>query len=1110
MNYEFDKTTGTITKYLGTKTDVIIPSEIDGVAVRILGDNSFYMYGRNITSVKIPDSVTTIKYSAFTSNKLTNVEIPNSVVEIGRSAFSHNELIEVKISNNLKTIETYAFGSNELTSVTLPNSLTEIGEKAFASNKLTSVKIPNGVTKIGEEAFYDNKLTSVEIPSSVEIIEDGAFWRNELTSIEIPNSVKFIERNAFRNNNLTSIKIPSSITKLAERLFEDNNLVNIEIPDNITEVAKSAFAFNELTNIVIPDSVVEIGEKAFIGNELTCVTIGKNVVKIERDAFEGNNLTNIAIKGEESRFNNLWIDTGFSMALMPNTITTKEYIFEPSTGTILKYLGDGKGILSDYTNEDIEDLGEIYKNIIDDNEELMTMIQENAKVGAILKYVESEEILIIPNQIEGTTVKAIGYKAFASSRLTSVKIPNSVTMISKKAFEDNRLTNIDIPNKVVEIGEKSFSRNKLIDVKIPESVMKIGSLAFDYNKLTSVEFGEGLTEIGAMAFYHNQLTRVYIPESVTKILYRAFGDNPLETIKLPRNLEEIGERFIDDGDGIVSNLDKNIINYSDEEIVETIINLYEFTETDEVSVFEILSKYQSFENRYLELTDHENKKLKNLGTYLLKQIEVTKLLDKNTDEQIDSLKKSINSDAMKKIKLLKLDKLPKLKLKETGKKVSEEVVQACIGAFLNSNLIIMPPENRLIENLFEKEDLIKLGEYLLKQWDETGMKAKTTSALILSTYYADDNLINKIRDVINKLVELKKFKPMLQMLKVISYNGSKTSLRLLNSVANNGTTSGQKKEAKRLLEKAMRLANITHDQLLDMTTLDFGFDDKGVLKLTSGKKSIEVLLEQNFELTYKLEDGTIIKKISKNLEKFKKEINALKKEIKSTVSFESSRLSFAFLKAKRWNTEIFKEIFVQNTFQRQLASGLIFAYDNEDGTNQTFTLTKDKTLETANYEEVSIENIKEIYLIHNTEATEEILNAWQQYIKDNELKPLVDQVSAKQLNSEWHSEYEIVKYNGAKLTVNGLYSKLKKIDFTPPAYGPYSTEYEMHIDQFGITAHLNLLELEYHELDYKSEIEVGNIGFTKNIENKQTILKINEVPKRIVVEIINELDKIFK
>jgi hypothetical protein len=160
FEYEYTATGVTITGYTGTGGAVTIPSTIDGKPVTAIGNDAFYNKssgtGKGLTSVTIPDSVTSIGNYAFGYNKLTSVTIPNSVTRIGNNAFI----------------------SSQLTSVTIGNSVTTIGGWAFGYNQLTSVTIPNSVTTIGGWAFYDNQLTSVTIGANVTLDSNGSFPRN--------------------------------------------------------------------------------------------------------------------------------------------------------------------------------------------------------------------------------------------------------------------------------------------------------------------------------------------------------------------------------------------------------------------------------------------------------------------------------------------------------------------------------------------------------------------------------------------------------------------------------------------------------------------------------------------------------------------------------------------------------------------------------------------------------------------------------------------------------------------------------------------------------------------------------------------------------------------
>lgn len=185
----------------------------------------------SLTSVTIPNSVTSIGYEAFYKcTSLTSVTIPNSVTEIGKEAFCGcSTLDSVIISENMTSIGSDAFLGTALynnpanwengalyisdcliavdSTLVGKYKITEktrlIGDGAFKGcESLKSVNIPNSMTRIGHEAFAGcSSLRSVTIPKSVKSIGDLAFYGcASLKSVTIPTSVTWIGERAIPNH----------------------------------------------------------------------------------------------------------------------------------------------------------------------------------------------------------------------------------------------------------------------------------------------------------------------------------------------------------------------------------------------------------------------------------------------------------------------------------------------------------------------------------------------------------------------------------------------------------------------------------------------------------------------------------------------------------------------------------------------------------------------------------------------------------------------------------------------------------------------------------------------------------------------------------------------
>ena len=296
-----DGTYAEVIGYEGAATRVSIADTYNGVPVTSIY-KAVFSYKNFITTVSIPDSVTSIGDSAFCDcTSLTNVTIGNSVTSIGDSAFSHCSILtSIVIPKGVTSIGNGAFSHcSNLASIVIPDSVTSIGNGAFYwCDNLTSIVIPEGLTSIGEYVFYNcNGLTSIVIPDSVTSIGNGAFSHcSNLTSIVIPDSVTSVGRYAFSdcsslfteyeygqyigdennpyailysitNKNLSTYTLHEDTKVIAYGSFREcAKLSSITSPEGVRGISSYAFRdCSSLRSVTIPDSVTSIGNYAFYG-----------------------------------------------------------------------------------------------------------------------------------------------------------------------------------------------------------------------------------------------------------------------------------------------------------------------------------------------------------------------------------------------------------------------------------------------------------------------------------------------------------------------------------------------------------------------------------------------------------------------------------------------------------------------------------------------------------------------------------------------------------------------------------------------------------------------------------------------------------------------------
>ncbi|MGM9681332.1 MAG: leucine-rich repeat protein [Eubacteriales bacterium] len=201
---DFEYTVGkdggiTITKYIGTDTDAVIPEEIDGKPVTVIGTGAFKDQ-KTVTTVTLPDTVVDLEDEAFfRCGSLTSINLPGQLKTIGSHCFFQCGLKSISIPGTVQTIGNSAFFECKLESIELNEGLVTIGDTAFTYADITRITIPNSVQSIGGSSFHGcEKLETVTLGSGLRTIGQSAFFFNKsLKEIVIPASVTFIGMYAF-------------------------------------------------------------------------------------------------------------------------------------------------------------------------------------------------------------------------------------------------------------------------------------------------------------------------------------------------------------------------------------------------------------------------------------------------------------------------------------------------------------------------------------------------------------------------------------------------------------------------------------------------------------------------------------------------------------------------------------------------------------------------------------------------------------------------------------------------------------------------------------------------------------------------------------------------
>lgn len=184
------------------------------------------------------------------------------------------------------------------------------------------------------------------------------------------------------------------------------------------------------------------------------------------------------------------------------------------------------------TNDTVDTVKNIIEYKIENSECMITL------------YNGSQTDVIIPDEINGVKVTAIGERAFYNNEiLQKITLPNTIKKIYDSAFSwCFNLSETNIPEELEYIGNYAFYRTSISEFKLPENITYLGEGAFGSTQITTLIIPAGTTEIGPEMFSSTNVDLSVLNDDIEKIREYAFGNcQNIYEFNVSDNVKSIGD-----------------------------------------------------------------------------------------------------------------------------------------------------------------------------------------------------------------------------------------------------------------------------------------------------------------------------------------------------------------------------------------------------------------------------------------------------------------------------------------------------------------------------------------------------------------------------------------
>ena len=356
------------------KTKVVIPAQVktinswvfynkgitevvfeEGSQLETIGTNAFSK--NSISTLTLPNSITTIEGSAFEYNNLKELIIPDSVTTIGGSAFGYNNIKIATVSENTTSISPFAFNGTIFLSYNGPaqDSYNSLWGAGYLNVDTSNLYTENDYVYLDSSkeflVTYEGNDSTINVIPSVREIANNAFFSNSTimyATFASYGNLEKIGKSSFRETSIRFIDVPSSVTEIGEAAFSGIRAIHYEGPasvsnigvyirnpyieDNLAyldeskEILRAYIGFDSTTEI--PKSVRTISDSAFIESNIEYITIPNSVEIIGYDAFKNSkNLETVIFEeGSNLYYMRGWVFSGTAIEniTIPSSVTRIE------------------------------------------------------------------------------------------------------------------------------------------------------------------------------------------------------------------------------------------------------------------------------------------------------------------------------------------------------------------------------------------------------------------------------------------------------------------------------------------------------------------------------------------------------------------------------------------------------------------------------------------------------------------------------------------------------------------------------------------------------------------------------------------------------------------